>query len=128
MLQVLTEIYYPIGILALYIEMQSVMRPHYVLAKVETVKLLVRTKTVLTPRAFLFLVTEGFVYPVWTVLGLLTVQAPLFFTLLAMSLVKRKLAWWYRIDGIFSVAIILLILINHYYLKINLNQLVLQRF
>jgi hypothetical protein len=69
-----------------------------------------------------------FLYFVWTIIGLFTVNWPLFSLIFSLALIPKKNIYVKMLDGFLTFLVLLFILINYFHLNINTSEYFLSLF
>lgn len=69
-----------------------------------------------------------FLYFAWTIIGLFTINWPVFSLIFFLALIPQKIIFVRMLDGFLTFVILLFILINHFHLNINTSEYFLSLF
>jgi hypothetical protein len=69
-----------------------------------------------------------FLYFVWTIIGLFTINWPVFSLIFFLALIPQKIIFIRMLDGFLTFIILLFILINYFHLNINTSEYFLSLF
>ena len=69
-----------------------------------------------------------FLYFVWTIIGLFTINWPVFSLIFFLALIPQKIIFVRMLDGFLTFMILLFILINYFHLNINTSEYFLSLF
>lgn len=69
-----------------------------------------------------------FLYFVWTIIGLFTINWPVFSLIFFLALIPQKIIFVRMLDGFLTFVVLLFILINHFHLNINTSEYFLSLF
>jgi len=117
-------LFYLCGIIFIVSEIKCILNPT---KYIQMLHYDIKSNDDLPDRDFASFVTINFFYIIWTFIGMFfTSQSILFVGIIALGLLpKKKLPdWWFTIDAMISLCILVYIMLNAFVYKININDYV----